>query len=116
MRNRATLYALTVFFAGAVFLLSSCADPAEPVDPFDGTLDVLDNECDENANAFYLKVDGAWRFRPCDGCETISVVALWGGNTGGEQEIVEALEELSADLPNQAVPMFQLAQRMGDCP
>ena len=129
MRNRATVYALT---AGAVFLLSSCAEPveqaepveveqAEPVEveqaePFDGTLDVLDNACDENANAFYLKVDGAWHFRPCDGCETVSVVTLWGGNTGGEQEIVEILEELSADLPNQEVPIFQLAQRMGDCP
>ena len=94
MRNRATLYALTVFFAGAVFLLSSCADPAEPVDPFDGTLDVLDNECDENANAFYLKVDGAWRFRPCDGCETISVVGALGwkhrrgtGDCGGSGRI-----------------------------
>ena len=92
MRNRATIYALTVFGAGTVLLLSSCSESsdqtepaeqveqAEQVDPFDGTLDVLDNECDESANAFYLKVDGVWRFRPCDGCETISVATLWGGN------------------------------------
>ena len=134
MRNRTTICALTVFFAGAVFLLSSCAEPAEQAesveqaepaeqaesaeqaDPFDRAFEVLDNACDESANAFYLKVDDDWYFRPCDGCETVSILPIWGGNSGQEQEIVEVLEELSADLPNQEVPMVQLAQRMGDCP
>ena len=120
MRNRATIYVLTVFFSGAVFLLSSCAEPpvepAEQVDPYERALEVLDNECDESANAFYLKVDGDWRFRPCDGCETVSIVPIWGGNTGGEREIEKVLEELSADLPNQEVSMLQVAQHTGACP
>ncbi len=116
MRIRATIYTLTVFFAGAVFLLSSCAEPAEQVDIYDRALDVLENECDESANAFYLKVDGDWRFRPCDGCETVSIVPIWGGNTGGELEVVKVLEELSVDLPNQEVSMFQYAQHTGTCP
>ena len=82
----------------------------------DAALGALDNPCDESANAFYLKVDDVWRFRPCDGCETVSVATLWGGNTEQEQEIVEVLEELSTDLPNQEIPTLQVAQRMGDCP
>ena len=115
MRNRATIYALTVFFTGAVFLLSSCDEPAEQVDVLDRAMEVLENECDESANAFYLKVDGDWRFRPCDGCETVSIALLWGGNTGGELEVVKVLEELSVDLPNQEVSMFQYAQYSGEC-
>ena len=122
MLNRTTTYTLTIFLCGAVFLLSSCAkpaeqaEPAEQADPYEIALDVLDNACDESANAFYLKVDDFWRFRPCDGCETVAIEPIWGGNTGQEQEIVEVLEELSADLPNPEIPMSQVAQRMGDCP
>ena len=117
MQNRAIIYALTVFWAGTVLLLSSCAEstkqvePAEQVDPYE----VLKNECDESANAFYLKVDGDWHFRPCDGCETVPIQPIWGGNTGGELEVVKVLEELSMDLPNQEVSMFQYAQHTGEC-
>ena len=121
MRNRAIIYALTVFLAGTVLLLSSCAEstkqvePAEQVDPYERVFEVLENECDESANAFYLKVDGDWRFRPCDGCETVPIQLIWGGNTGGELEVVKVLEELSMDLPNQEVSMFQYAQHTGEC-
>ena len=47
MLNRATTYALTIFLCGAVFLLSSCSETAEQVDPLDAALGALDNPCDE---------------------------------------------------------------------
>ena len=100
---------------------------AEPVEQGDAELveqgedafnfEALDDPCvGDGANAVYLKVDGGWRLRPCDECESISVEAYWGGNTGGHLEIVKVLEEMSVDLPNQEISLLQYAQHTGECP
>ena len=139
MRNRTTIYALVCVLAGVGLLLSSCAEPAnqgtepadqgtEPADQgtdtdfsaLDRSLDeasrVLDDVCVEGANAAYIKVGDGWRLRPCDECESIGVEMYWGGNTGGEREIVEALETMSADLQTQEISLLQYAQYTGECP
>ena len=125
MRNRTTIYALAWVFAGAGLLLSSCSEPADQgndtdISAFDRSLDeasrVLDNVCVEGANAAYIKFDDGWRLRPCDECESISVATYWGGNTGGEREIVEVLETMSVELQTQEISLLQYAQYTGECP
>ncbi len=109
---------------GFILLLGACNGPVESVDggggwddAFNSNLnEALDNPCVEDSKAFYVKVDGSWRFRPCDGCDSISIEALWGGNTGQHLEIEQTLDAMSAELRSQEISMLQYSQHTGECP
>lgn len=112
---------------GVILLLGACTGPMEEVDvgsgredasfsSLDKALDALANPCAEGTSAYYVKVNDGWCFRPCDGCDSIPIETLWGGNTGQHVEIEQTLDAMSADVPGQEISLLRFSQHVGECP
>ena len=126
------MWTRTAFCIGMIFLLGSCAGPAEEVDKVGKNVDnpggdaldqymnevniVIDNPCVEGEHAFFTKVEDDWHFTPCEGCDSRDVELSWGGNTGQHLEMEQTLDAMLADAQGQTISYLQYAQSTGECP